>query len=305
MLVNPDVRERFHDYLLEIDVPSAGLRDVSFSLDSDAAFLLRSWKVLNCGPNAAARIGARFRTENGTLVQSGYVSTDGYATAPLVNSYPVRRGLVVSPELMYSPQGTIRVDLANYSGETLPAKILFRGVKLFRGAGPGSYPKRMAVFPFIQELTIADVPVSGSSLQNPMFVLEEADYVFRGGVCDPGFLGRDGGPVRGAIMASGNGPTPIGGQYTNLTVQLSDGDLKPYSNVPIPINELFPQSSPYPSLNDGGSCDPATWRMGLFTPQLYVKRNEGLFLSVYRNDAPGAGLATLNFRFHGAKVYPK
>lgn len=305
MLSTSNVRERWQDYIFSVQVPAAGLRDVSFSLDSDAAFLMRSWKVLNCGPNAAARIGARFRTEDGSLVQSGFVSTDGYSTTPLLGSYPVRRGLVVSPELLYSAQSVIRVDFANYSGESLNVQVLFRGVKLFRGAGPASYPQRMAVLPFIQELTVSDVAFNGSSVQNGIFVLEEADYVFRGGVCDPGFLGRDGGPVRGAIMGSGNAPSPVGGQYTNVGVQLSDGDLKPYSNGPVPINEMFPQSSPYPSLDDGGQCDPATWRMGLFTPQIYIPRNEGLFLSIYRNDLAGAGPATFNFRFHGAKVYAK
>jgi hypothetical protein len=305
MLINPNVRERWQDYLMQVNVPAAGLRDVSFSVDSDAPFLMRSWKVLNCGPDAAARVGVRFRTEAGTLVQSGFVSTDGYATAPGLASYPVRRGLVVQPELVYSEQSTIRADFDNYSGGALSVQVLFRGVKMFRGAGPGAYPARMAVFPYIKPLTISGLAPDGASLQNGIFVLEECDYVFRGGVCDPGFLGRDNGPVRGAIMGTGNGPAPTGGQYTNLTAQLSDGDLKPYSNVPLPINELFPQCSPFPSLDDGGVCDPATWRMGLFLPQIYVKRQEGLFLSVYRDDAVGSGPATLNFRFHGAKVYPK
>lgn len=305
--VNPNLHERFQDYLLEVDVPAAGIRDVSLSLDSDAPFLMRSWKVLNVGPNAAAKLGVRFRNENGTFVQQGFVSTQGYATSPGVNSYPVRRGLVVSPELLYPAQSTIRVDFANYTGAELSSvQVLFRGVKMMRGAGPQSYPAQMAVLPFSQELTISSLAFNGSAVQQPVYVEQEADFVFRGGVCDPGFLGMDGGTVRGAIQGgSGNGPNPVSGQYTNLTAQLMDGDLKPYSNVPIPINELFPQCSPFPSLEDGGSDDAANWRMGLFTPQIYVPRLQGLFVSVYRNDAASAGSCTLNFRFHGVKVYPK
>lgn len=305
MLINPNLQERFHDYLLQIDVPAAGIRDVSLQMDTDSSFSLRSWKVLNVGSDGAAKVGVRFRNENGTFVHQGFISPEVYPVRPGAASYPTMRGMIQNPELIYSAQSTIRVDFANYTGSALSnVQVLFRGAKYFGGRGPASYPVNMSAFPFVQVMTISNLSVTGSSVQNAVFVEQEADYVFRGGVCDPGFLAYDGGPVRGgAIFGSNSGINPASGQYSNITAQLMDGDLKPYSNVPIPLQELFPQANPYPSVANGGAVDPSLWRVGLFTPQIYVPRLQGLFLSVFRNDAAALGDTTLNLRFHGAKVY--
>lgn len=305
MLSTPNIRPRYHVYVLTIPtVPVGGVRDVPLPLDSDAAFSLRSWKVRNTG-NLGALVGARFRNADGAFVQAQFVSTDVYALRPGERSYPSRLGLTLAPELLYPAQGVIRVDIENGSGAPLTnVQVIFRGSKLYDSGRPGppAFPREMRVLPFVQHMAIRNVPPVGSVLQTPVFVEQEADYVFRGAVCDWGTLGSDGGPVRGTLNADTD-VLPFGA-VTDCSAQLLDQDLKPYSNAPLPLWELFGGNQPFPSVALGGQDDPALWRLGLFTPQIYVPRLEALYVSIWRNDPPSRGPAVLNVRFHGLKVYP-
>lgn len=302
MLENQFQHERFHVYMLTVNVPAGGIMDVPLPLDSDSGFCARSVKLRNVGPDGAAAAGLRMRNNDGVYVHTAFTSSDSYAVAPGAASYPTRRGLALSPEVYYPPQATIRFDLANYTGAELPSvQVIVKGSKIFSGRGPASFPARMAPVPFIQNQLVVNLAPSGSAIQQAVYVEQECDYVFRGAVCDPGVIGQTGGPVRGAYFGGSDGL--IGGRFTNLTAQLLDGNLKPYSNVPIPVDELFGQSAPFPSVTDGGQTDTALWRPGLFYPQIYVPRLEGLFVSFYRDDAAAEGACNLNIRWHGCKVY--
>lgn len=304
MLTNPNIKPRWQIYQLTIDtVPVGGVTDVSLDLDSDSGFALRRVTTRNLGSQ-----GFRFRNANGTLTSPTFESARVAPVAPLVEPFPQRGGLRKNPEMIYPPNSTIRVDVQNDTAAPLSnVQIIFHGSKLFeRRDNRPDFPARMAVLPFIQQTIIRDIPLVGSVEQIPMTVSQDCDFVFRGAVGDPFRLGVEGGPVRGAgLPPDGDGANPAFGSFTNMTCLVMDGDLKPYMNEAVHVNEVFGQNNPFPPISAGGQDDPAMWRPGLFTPQIYVERLHSLYVSVFRNDStPGQGPIDFWIRWHGCKVYP-
>ena len=299
-----NVREQFFIYMLRMSsVAAGGALDVPLDIQSDSAFAVRSVKSRNLpGMN-----GFRFRNSLGTYYANEFLSAKVYPTSPTGVAYPQRGGLRLSSEIVYPPQGVIRCDIENQTGSPLSnVELIFRGAKYFEQSRMrDAYPPRMAAMPGIQGFIVRDLPLVGSRQWIQYTNNTDADFVVRSGLCDPFVPAVEGGPVRGTIPAL-QSINPAFGQYTNVYAQLFDNELKPYSNVPIPINELFGQGDPFPSVENGGQDDPAFMRAGIFAPEIYVPRLHSLYLSVWRDDnTPGMGPVDLYVRLNGSKVIPQ
>lgn len=285
--------ERHQDYLLTIpSLPVGGLTQVPLDLDTDAPFALRLIKSRNIGLN-----GWRFQNPKGRY-QSNALRTDWIVPVDQGNSPYPSRGSVIYEEMVYPPGGTINVDIGNTSGEPiLNASLLFRGSKLFKDNTLWSptYPERMAVLPGVYQVIVPAVPVVGALRTNQLTILNDADFVYRYGVCD-------------AFTVSGVGttPNPMQFKFENVTVQLYDESRKVYSNLPINANDLFGQGLPTPE-GAGTDDDQVLFTPGLITPEIYLPRRHSLYFDVFRNDSTleGAVPVDLYFRFGGMKVFQR
>jgi hypothetical protein len=239
--------------------------------------------------------------------------------------YP-SRGAIIYEEFVYPPGGTIWVDVGNTGDAPITnARLLFRGSKLYTDGTMWSptYPERMAVLPSIYQIVVPGVPlVQASPLENLLTINNDADFVFRCGVCDAFTLTSP--PPSGSLqftaglfqMISSTGqaqgvtnpfdPTQdIAGGVgpTNVFVQLRDENRKAYSNVPIHVNDLFGQGLPTP-FGTGSDDDQVLFTPGLITPEIYLPRRHSLYFDVTRNDTSGVPV-DLYFRFIGMKVFQR
>lgn len=287
--------ERHQDYMIRIpSVPAGGITDFPLQLDTDAPFALRLVKSRNIGLS-----GWRFQTPR-RQYQSSQLRTDLYS---VLNSgvFP-SRGVVIYPQIIYPIGSQIVVDIGNNTGSPiLNAILLFRGSKLFQDgaiAAP-TYPSKLAGLPFTYETVVPGVPVSGSPIfDNQLQVIHDADFVYRCGLCDPFTLVVDGQPTSFASVT-----TP---QFSEVYVQLKDESRKFYSNIPIHVNDLFGQITPF-STGAGGNDERVDFHPGLITPEIYIPRDHSLYFDVYRNDDPTNPAVNmpvdLRFRFVGQKVF--
>lgn len=308
--------ERYQDYLLNVaSVPVGGSIQVPLQLDWDAPFQLRLVRSRNIGLNG-------WRFQNPSLqYQSSGLRTDLILPAAPVQLLPPffppqgpfpSRGSVVYPEMIFPASSQIIADIGNTSRSPIVnAQLLFRGSKLFRTGAVTSYdyPAVMSPYPAIYPVVVTGVQPTGparlfgqacSLRQNiPLTIGNDADFVFQYGVADPFQVGVDGGPVGSAFR-----PTrPAGvGSITNVYVQLKDESGKPYSNVPIHINDLFGQGLPNPN-GSGANDDSVLFTPGLVTPEIYIPRRHVLYFDLYRFDDVSQGPVDLHFRFCGMKVF--
>ena len=286
--------ERHQDYLLSIpSLPAGGLIQVPLNLDTDAPFALRLVKSRNIGLN-----GWNF-TNPRRAYQSNALRTDWIVpVSPGIQPYP-SRGSIIYEEMVYPPGGVITADVGNTTGETITnASLLFRGSKLFKDntLWNPTYPERMAVLPAVYQVIVPQVPVVGALRTNQLTILNDADFVYRWGVCDAFTVGVVGGSV----------PTPAQFQFSNVTVQLYDESRKYYSNAPINANDLFGQGLPTPE-GFGTDDDQVLFTPGFTTPEIYLPRRHSLYFDVFRNDVglEGAVPVDLYFRFGGMKVFQR
>jgi hypothetical protein len=232
------------------------------------------------------------------------------------------QGVIVYPQLIYSPGGQIVVDVGNSTAAPLTnVRILFRGAKLYPDGAfrAPTYPAKLSALPFTYPPTpaaIEGVPANGTLrpaagwtptyagvLNNQLRIRHDADFVLRYAVCDPFFLGVDGGPVNGAPNAA---PDPFVSSFEEVYVTLRDESRKPFSNEPIHVDDLFGRGTPRPgALAAGWNNDRVLWRPGLFTPEIYVEREHSLYFDVYRSDSNQYSPIDLYFRFQGAKVFTR
>jgi len=300
--------ERYQVYQLTVPtVPVGGITDVPLQLDSDAPFLLRLVRSRGIGLN-----GWRFQTARKTW-QSNALRTDwSLPMDPLGSPYPTR-GAIVYPELVYPASAQIVVDIGNTTGEELTnARLMFFGSKLFRDGALFSptYPAKFSTLPFCYPTDVLQLPLAASAtapaIQRDvqLRVLQDADFVYRYGVCDPFTIGVEGGIVPLGFFA---GVQP---SYDELYVQVRDESRKAYSNEPIHINDWFPQG--LPPTNAGAPLSPAGQDQqgvspsfpGLVVPEIYIERQHALYIDLYRYDTTGFPV-DLHFRFQGAKVFKR
>ena len=283
--------ERHQDYLFTVaTVPPGGVRQLPLKLDTDAPFALRLVKSRSIGLN-----GWRFTTPR-QAYQSDQLRTDWILpVAQGQGPYP-SRGSIIYEEMVYPPGGTILVDIGNGTGENITnARLLFRGSKLFTDGSlfMPTYPERMGILPSVYQVIVPNVPAVGQILNNQLNVVNDADLVYRYGLCDAFTLAVEGGPL-----------VPDGSTtFTEVAVQLRDESRKAYSNAPIHVNDLVGAGTPVPS-GSGTDSDNVLFTPGLLTPEIYIPRRHSLYFDVYRND-PGQIPVNLYFRFQGMKVFQR
>jgi hypothetical protein len=288
--------ERHQDYQLSIpSVPVGGLFQVPLQLDSDAPFALRQVKSRNVGLS-----GWRFKTPR-DLYQSTQNRTDLIDNGTGIVSGP-NQGVNIYPQYVYPQNATISVDIGNNTGAPIAnARILFRGAKLYAdGARPApTYPPRMSMLPFVYEVVVGNIPVTGNSnvvpglhtaavLNNILNIKSDSDFALRYLCADPFLLVQDGGV----------NPPPQ--TFHEVYVILRDESRKPFSNEPIHISDLFSQGSP-----DLANNQPNVFLPGLLRPELYLLKEEALYFDLYRDDSAAQNQfpVTIRFRFQGAKVF--
>lgn len=284
------MKERHQDYQLTIpSVPVGGLSDLPLRLDSDAPFALRLVRSRNLGLS-----GFRFQTP-GRRWQSTALRTDLIPQPPggLANPQP-SRGCVVYQQMMYPNNGIIVCEVGNQTNAPLTnVKLLFRGSKIYPDGAinMATYPGKLSPLAFTNPLDVNNVTATLAIQQIPIPVIKDADFVLRYGVCDPFTLGTDGGTFN-----------PF--NYSNLYAQLLDENLKPFSNEPIHVNDLFGQGQPKNYQTATSNDDQVLFLPGLFTPEIYIQRNRQFYLNIVRDDA-GSGPVNLKFRFQGAKIFAR
>ena len=283
--------ERHQDYQITIaSVPVGGVVKVPLKLDTDAPFALRLVRSRNIGLN-----GWRFEDPQGKY-QSTQLRTDWITpVSPGVGPFP-SRGSIIYPEMIYPPGATIQIDIGNTGeGPITNATLLFRGSKLFTGdtQWAPTYPPVMGILPSIYQVIVPQVGLTEMRLNQSLVIKNNADFVYRAGVCDEFTVAVSGGPT----------PTPSQFQFTNLFVQLRDEQQKAYSNQPIHVNDLFGQGLPTP-FGSGSNDDQVLFTPGLITPEIYIPRRHSLYFDVIRNDVSGVPV-DLYFRFIGMGVFER
>lgn len=271
--------ERHHDYQLNLaNLPAGGLQDVEITLDSDAAFAARLVKQRFTPGATSGSWSYRFRAPSGAYNSFGF-RNDTFGRGTL------RRGNPLYPQMIYPANGSIVVDINNDSGVALTdVKLLFRGSKLFPdGSIPSfTYPPKCSVLPQVLPVQVQNIPQNTGSgiLNNQINGQVDWDFALRYANAETFALSGD------------------NGTYNQLYAQLKDDKQKPYSNVPIHVDDLFGSQSSTAT----GSVNQNPFWPGLFTPEIYVPANGILYFDLFRADSAG-GNCTVQFSFGGVKVY--
>lgn len=273
--------ERHQDYQLNItELPAGGLQGVELFLDSDAAFAAR-WVKQRFTPEAASgQWSYRFRAPSGAY-QSSDFRFDTFGRGTLI------RGNPLYPQMIYPAGGSIVVDINNIAGVELDnVKLLFRGSKLFPDDSipAPTYPPVCSILPQVIPITVGPIAQNNGAgnLNNQINIPTDWDFVLRYANADP------------FLLAGGNGT------YDQLYAQLKDDKQKPFSNVPIHIDDLFGSQSSTAT----GSVTTAPFWPGVFTPEIYIPANKILYFDLFRTDTAG-GNVTMQFSFGGARVYKR
>ena len=302
--------ERHQDYILNVASIPAGQSIVNYPLpiETDAPFLARG-RGLHIAPPPATRsqgdvfnLRFRFRNAAGEYLSSAPIqAAQDFAFAFGQNA----QYRPIYPQQVYPPGGNIVVDVYNDGLDDITnLQVIFRGVKLYKdGQIPApTYPAQCRVMDFTYQTgkgTPTDAALilqpsgDGSELrQIPLVIQADADFVLRAGQA-------------GLWTSSGAGGTYSTFGYTELFVQLFDGDLKPYSNAPIHIDWLFGNAggSALPGFRALGNAAP-----GLFVPEIYLPKSHVLYFDLFRRDAPYVGVTDalpvrLAMAWIGSKVY--
>ncbi len=302
------MRERHHDYILEIPSLPAGeaLLSQPLLIDTDSPFLGRA-RGLHLAPLAETRSQSpqvesmRFRYKNAAgeyLAPIGIQTPQDFWSA-FGNGGNYRP---IYPQQPYPPGSVIEVDIWNDGEEDITnLQVIFRGVKLFKDGAIASptYPARCRPLDFTY-LTGKGTPTDPALImattselrQQVLNIKSDADFALRGGQA-------------GNWTSSGADGvySPFG--YTELYIQLKDANLKPYSNVPIHIDWLFG--------NAGGSDLPADKQLGnaapgLLVPEIYLEKNSVLYFDLFRRDSAYTGVTDslpvrLSMAWIGTKIF--
>lgn len=278
--------ERHQDYILTVaSVPTSGVQQIPLKLDTDAPFALRLVRSRNIGLN-----GWKYTTPS-QAYQSNALRTDWIVPVAAGEPAFCSRGSIAYNEMVYPPGSTINVDIGNLTGEPLTnCQLLFRGSKLYKDGTQWvpSYPPKMGIRPAVYQVIVPNVPAVGQLLNNQLTIKNDADFVYRAGVCDAFTLAAD--------------PDPSAFQFENVYVKLRDESYKAYSNDFIHVNDLFGQGLPTPLGGGTGQDDQVLFTPGLVTPEIYIPRKHNFYFDITRNDPDGAAV-NLYFRFIGMKVF--
>lgn len=300
----PQLFQRHQDYVMTIGTLAPGqlLQGITFALDPDAPFVLRS-TAIRCQYDASRyQTGLQFVNLRHTGPGNDY-KQQALIPYGLTCAYFGQQGnpRPMSPAIKYPPSGVITVDIQNVSSSiTLTnVQLFFRGVKLYM---PGvvksfSYPAKCAMQPWIYSSTQSGTVVSNLAVSTPAPGVQQifrpnpdADFVLRSLAW---------GPVTAAV-------TPF-----EVFITLQDEDNKPYSNAPVHIDVMMSNPSigaTYPC--GSGNIIPygtGAQAPGLLYSEIYVPKNHIMYYNVVRNDASFGAQVPVNlpFQFVGSKVYAR
>lgn len=302
--------ERHFDYMFVVpSIPSGGyIEGVPFQLDGDAPFSCRG-----LGLRITPPVDSREQTNllstriNWTNRTGAYLAQDAVPSIQFFAGAWGQGGRFrpVRPQQPYPPNGVIRVDLFNDSGQDLTnVQFMFRGTKLYADGIVSSYTYPQNVVR-TQDFTYQSgkdtnqdpaiiLPTVGDSGRRVLQINGDADFVLRGGLA-------------GLWTSSGNGGQFSTTGYTEVYAQISDNRQMPYSNVPIHVDWLFGGNLGSMSVNyTPGLSGPAA--PGLFVPEIYLPRNQTMYYQLTRNDAAYTGVVDnlpvrMSIAWVGTKVY--
>jgi hypothetical protein len=302
-MTQPKLFQRHQDYVMSIGTLAPGqlLQGITFGLDPDAPFVLRS-TALRCQYDSNRQeTGLQFVNLRHTGPGNDY-KQQALIPFGLTCAYFGQQGnpKPISPSIKFPPNGAITVDIQNVGPDTLTnVQLFFRGVKLYM---PGvvksyTYPARMQMRPWIYSSVQSGTVVSSLQVSTPAPGVQQ---IFRPNP-DSDFV------LRSIAYA----PVTAAVQPFEVFITLQDEDNKPYSNAPVHIDVLmsnpavgatYPCGSSYVVPYGVGAQAP-----GLFYSEIYVPKNHIMYYNVVRNDSGFAGQlpVDLPFQFVGSKVYPK
>lgn len=193
-------------------------------------------------------------------------------------------GLWLPNSVVYPPNGSIQAYVQNIGAASIPGlQLYYRGYQLFgcQQVPDVTYPDKLSTNPYWL-VTGAGVPlipgqwggtvtpllqVTDNQLLLQMFSPSDADFVLRSAGCvSPSALG-------------GAEPYPM-----EVFIQLRDWNQKAYSNLPIHADILFGQLPSFITTATGPAGTPG-YQQGLFTPEIYVPKNQFLYYDLSRADA--------------------
>ena len=293
-----EFQERHYDYVLSGPSLAAGqiVQGLPLQLDPDAPFELRSralrvpYDTLTQTQAALQGVSLRYTDAAGDYLSQGLVPQ------ALEMAYFGQGGnpKPVYPPQRYPAQGVIKVDVKNNNSTTLTGLTLyFRGVKLFKwGQRPlHTYPPKFTPLPFTYPVLATALPVTTPTqgLRYTFTCRADADFVLR------------------ALQAGINGAAP---STWEVFLTLRDADLYPYSNAPVHLDVLCGNSFIGAVFPCGSSAlvapvGPGPASPGLLYPEIYVPKNNLLYIDVLRADVAYAGAAQVDLpiAFLGMKVF--
>ena len=320
--MTPRFLERHQDYVLQIAslAPGQIMTAVPVMLDLDAPFVLRS-RAFRVQPQQNTRLwilnlqsGLQFLKTSFTGPDENYVSQQRVPAT--LHSYCFgQQGspTPVFPQLIYPAGGIIYVDVENAGANTLTnVRLYFRGVKLYLWGTRQAVTyaaQHGTIRPYCYPVIASQLPATTTSpMVVPFIVQPDADFVLRGGRA-----GTD------------NNQQGNDADYFEVEITLRDSDGKPYSNLPVHASVLFGRPSqgtlstppvgfgvngefyPCGTLRNGlpaEFCGPSN--PGLVYPEIYLQRNQLMYLDFTRNDGAYANQSALDFPvlLTGVKVLP-
>ena len=174
--------ERHQDYIITVPtVPTSGIQQFPLKLDTDAPFALRLVRSRNIGLS-----GWKYTTPSGAY-QSNALRTDWIVPVAAGQNAFCSRGSISYKEMVYPPGSTINVDIGNSTGEPITnAQLLFRGSKLYQDGTiwVPTYPPKMGIRPAVYQVIVKGVTPTATLLNNQLTIKNDADFVYRAGVCD-------------------------------------------------------------------------------------------------------------------------
>jgi hypothetical protein len=308
----PKFVNRFQVYVLTIGTLDAGqlVEGLPLPLDSDAPFWLwgRGGRCSNVVAGAGGLmlgLSTRFQNAGGRYLQ------DVLVPWPLDVPGGGRGGAWKSvwPWLGYPAGSVIAVDAFNGGADSIEnLQLYFVGVKQFPAGTPfTTYPPSISVLDFCYSHYCLD-PVTGQPgaiggllavngpprLNIPLNVASDADFAFRYG------------------QAGVDGTFESPNFYSEVFIELLDGNHKPYMNAPVHLDWLFGNSLRVPGIDLNWAGYPnqesylvGNFHPGLIVPEIYLPANGAMYYNLYRNDSAYADAQpiNLNIAFRGSKVF--
>ncbi len=280
--------ERWFVYIHDLGTLGTGaqnrLTDIPLRIDTDAPFVLRGRSFAVLQTNTVSFSAVRSLATRFTGPDYNYKAKDlipaSFDPAPLATNGPLPGS--VYPDVFYPAGATINLDIQNNGADAAHFYALYHGVKLYGDAEPAyTYPAVCRVEDFRYTLNVPALTVSESRANQIKIIQHDADYVIRAAYC----------------CATQQPGQETQGTFTNLFVTVSDHYMRPFSNLPVPVNSIFGSASVVAPFRNAVP--------GLIVPEWYLLANDWLNMDFVRIDGAITGAHTVDVQvgFVGSKVY--